>query len=84
MLGLAVVELGGGRRRASDKIDHAVGLSQLAGKGARLGRDRPLCIIHARDEASFARAEKLVRQAYRLGEAPGAAPAVRGWIGPPA
>jgi thymidine phosphorylase len=81
-LGLAVVELGGGRRRASDKIDHVVGLSKLAGKGAKLDRDRPLCVIHARDEASFARAEQLVREAYRLGDAPAPMPAVRGTIGP--
>ena len=33
-LGLAVVELGGGRRRASDAIDPAVGLESLIGLGA--------------------------------------------------
>ncbi|QIG48653.1 thymidine phosphorylase [Nordella sp. HKS 07] len=69
-LGLAVIELGGGRRVASDRIDHAVGLTELAGKTASVGRDRPLALIHARDEASFARAAAMVRGAYRLGEAP--------------
>ena len=37
-LGLAVIELGGGRRVASDRIDHRVGLSHLLGKGARADR----------------------------------------------
>jgi hypothetical protein len=39
-------------------------------------------LIHARDEASFARAEKLVREAYALGEAPPPTPVVKGRIGP--
>lgn len=69
-LGLAVIELGGGRRVASDKIDHAVGLTELLGLGTPVERDRPLALIHARDEESFARAAAMVRGAYRLGEAP--------------
>ncbi|MFZ5674048.1 MAG: thymidine phosphorylase [Pseudomonadota bacterium] len=69
-LGLAVIELGGGRRVASDRIDHAVGLTGLAGLGASVGRDRPLALIHARDEASFARAAGIVRGSYRVGPAP--------------
>jgi thymidine phosphorylase len=69
-LGLAVIELGGGRRVAGDKIDHAVGLTELKGLGAEVGRDGPLAMIHARDEASFARAAHIVRSSYRLGAAP--------------
>ena len=37
-LGIAVIELGGGRRVASDKIDPAVGLTGLAGVAAHVGR----------------------------------------------
>jgi thymidine phosphorylase len=70
-LGLAVIELGGGRRVASDRIDHRVGLSDLLGKGARAGREAPLCLIHAADEASFAKAAEIVKGAYSLGEPPG-------------
>jgi thymidine phosphorylase len=70
-LGLAVIELGGGRRVASDAIDHRVGLSALPGKGARIERGAPLCLIHAADEAGFERAAAIVRNAYVLGEAPG-------------
>lgn len=66
-LGLAVIELGGGRRVASDKIDHRVGLSDLLCKGCRVG-DNPLGVVHAADEASFARAAEIVRNAYTVGE----------------
>ena len=70
-LGLAVIELGGGRRVASDVIDHRVGLSGLLGKGTHAAREMPLCFVHAADEASFARAATMVKEAYLIGEAPG-------------
>ena len=38
-VGLAVVELGGGRARAADAIDPAVGLTELAPIGAEVGAD---------------------------------------------
>ncbi len=66
-LGLAVIELGGGRRRAEDKIDHAVGLDQLLGKNFISDMNTPLCVIHASDEASFARAATIVKEAYTIG-----------------
>ena len=69
-LGLAVVELGGGRRRASDAIDHAVGLESLIGLGAAVEPDTPLARVHAADEAALQRAVARVRGAYRLDEAP--------------
>jgi len=81
-LGIAVIELGGGRRVASDSIDHAVGLTGLAGLGAKTGRDHPLGLIHARDEASFARAQAMVRKAYRLGGSPALSSPVLTRIGP--
>ncbi len=80
-LGLAVIELGGGRRVAADKIDHAVGLTGLAGKAAKVDKSTPLAIIHARDEASFTRAEKIIRAAYTLGIPKRATPCVIERIG---
>lgn len=67
-LGLAVIELGGGRRRAEDKIDHAVGLSNLLGVNFISDINTPLCMVHARDEESFKRAEKIIHSAYTIGE----------------
>ena len=48
-VGLAVVELGGGRSRAADEIDPAVGLTELAPIGAEVGPDAPLARVHARE-----------------------------------
>ncbi|MFN3686759.1 thymidine phosphorylase [Salinarimonas sp.] len=73
-VGVAVVALGGGRTRAEDAIDHSVGLVDLAGIGARVDAERPLAIVHARDEAGADAAAAALRAAYRIGEA---APAPR-------
>jgi thymidine phosphorylase len=69
-LGLAVIALGGGRTRVEDTIDHAVGLTELAGIGEEVGPNRPLCLVHARDEDSAVGAAKTLRRAYRLGDPP--------------
>ncbi len=69
-LGLAVIELGGGRRVAADKIDHAVGLDQLLGKGAFADKETPLAMIHAADKAGFERAAAIVKAAYKIGDKP--------------
>ncbi|MFJ5370272.1 thymidine phosphorylase, partial [Bosea sp. CER48] len=63
------VALGGGRVRPQDPIDHAVGIVELAGLGDRVGPDRPLGVVHARDEAGFVAASQRLRKAYRIGEA---------------
>ena len=69
-IGLAVVELGGGRRTAGDVIDPAVGLTELAGVGAEVGPDAPLAFVHARDEAAAAAAVARLQAAYRVADAP--------------
>jgi thymidine phosphorylase len=67
-LGLAVIRLGGGRSHPDAKIDHAVGLTDLAAKNAEVGPDRPLATIHARDDAAAAAAAEMLRSAYRCGD----------------
>ena len=69
-VGVAVVELGGGRRRASDSVDPAVGLTELAGVGEEVGAGRPLALVHARDEAAAEAAITRLTAAYRLAETP--------------
>lgn len=66
-VGLAVVDLGGGRTDPKAAIDPAVGFSALAEIGAAVGPGAPLAIIHARDEASAARASLRLQNAYRVG-----------------
>jgi thymidine phosphorylase len=67
-VGLAVVALGGGRTRPQDPVDHAVGLTELAGIGTVIDRERPLGIVHARSEEAAEAAARVVRAAYGLGE----------------
>ena len=69
-VGLAVVELGGGRVRPSDSIDPAVGLTELAGLGAQVSATAPLGRVHARDAAKAAAAAARLARAYRIGDAP--------------
>lgn len=68
-VGIAVVELGGGRRTAADVIDPAVGLTDLAGIGNRVDADAPIAIVHAKDEGAAERAAAALRDAYRIGDA---------------
>ncbi len=76
-MGLAVVELGGGRRNADDTIDYAVGLSQVAGLGQAVANDKPVCMVHARDEAGFELAAAEVRKAVVVSDSqPEAKPVV--------
>jgi thymidine phosphorylase len=49
-LGMAVVELGGGRRRTSDRIDHRVGLDGLLPLGTRVVKGQPIAMVHAANE----------------------------------
>jgi thymidine phosphorylase len=67
-IGVAVIELGGGRRVLNDKIDYSVGLTKLAPKGARVEKGEPLAIIHARDEAQAAHAIHKLQACYEFGE----------------
>jgi thymidine phosphorylase len=68
-LGLAVMELGGGRRRADDTIDYAVGLSDMVGIGASVDAHNPICLIHAASEDDAARVTSLVNDAVTVGDA---------------
>ncbi len=71
-VGMVVVALGGGRTRPQDPVDHAVGLTRLAGVGDAVGPDRPLAIVHARTQAQVAHAGELLQAAYRIGGRPAA------------
>ncbi|MCV6575247.1 MAG: thymidine phosphorylase [Cohaesibacter sp.] len=67
-VGISVVELGGGRRKSSDAIDHSVGLDKLAGIGQHLEKGQPLARVYAHNDDQVARASALVQQAYQIGE----------------
>lgn len=72
-VGVAVVELGGGRRNTGDIIDLAVGFEAVAGVGTELAPDTVLAKVHAKDDADASRAEASLRAAMVVSEAPPAA-----------
>ena len=67
-LGLAVVELGGGRRHAAHPVDHAVGLTEVRAIGDEVGPDRPLALVHARDETTLSAVTARLLAAYQLAD----------------
>jgi thymidine phosphorylase len=74
-VGIAIVNLGGGRAREDDVVDHSVGLTEVAALGERVEPGaRPLAILHARDDDSARRAADAVRGAYVLGDPPAEIP----------
>jgi thymidine phosphorylase len=68
-VGLVVVGLGGGRRRVEDKIDPAVGLSEVRGIGEPVSADTPLAIIHARGRDAAEHAAAALAAAFEVGDA---------------
>lgn len=76
-LGMAVVSLGGGRRQASDSIDYSVGLTDMVRLGDAVDSQRPLAVIHAKDEASWQEAAQAIKAAITVDSlAPAADPVI--------
>ena len=65
-VGLVVLSLGGGRTRADQAIDYAVGLSKMAAIGAEVGPGRPLALIHARNRTDAEQALAALQSAVKL------------------
>jgi pyrimidine-nucleoside phosphorylase len=69
-IGTAALELGAGRRTKDDEIDHAVGIVCVRKRGDSVAAGDVLAEVHARDEASAARAAEEVASAYALADEP--------------
>jgi thymidine phosphorylase len=67
-IGLAVVALGGGRRKPEDAVDHSVGITRLRPVGAEVKTGEALAIIHARSQADAEQAAAFIADAYVIGE----------------
>jgi thymidine phosphorylase len=67
-VGLAVIGLGGGRIRADQKIDHAVGFTNLAPVCASVKVGDPLAMVHARSKDAAHMAIKALQETYTFGE----------------
>ncbi|MDF1598741.1 thymidine phosphorylase [Mesorhizobium sp. YIM 152430] len=65
-IGLAVVELGGGRRRAEDAVDPTVGITRIVMPGEGVEKGAVLGLVHARSEAEAEQAADILRRSIRL------------------
>jgi thymidine phosphorylase len=76
-VGNAIIELGGGRLRVGEELDHSVGLSDVARVGTFLDSEVPLAIIHAATDDAALHVEQLLLGACTLEEeAPDLVPVV--------
>lgn len=76
-LGLVVVALGGGRRVESDRINPAVGLTDVVSLGAKIAQNQPLCTIHAASDEAAEEAAQAILQAITIGKKPDIQPLIR-------
>jgi thymidine phosphorylase len=65
-----VVKLGGGRSRADQKIDHAVGLDKIVKPGEPIKAGEPLLYVHVQSQAQFDQVEQMLRDAIVIAEQP--------------
>ncbi|TIX92387.1 thymidine phosphorylase [Rhizobium sp. P44RR-XXIV] len=75
-IGMSVIDLGGGRRRPQDKIDHRVGFSDILPLGRKVSKGDRIATVHATDEASAEKAVADLAANYSLVEAAPALPPV--------
>jgi pyrimidine-nucleoside phosphorylase len=68
--GHAIMALGGGRAAVTDKVDHAVGISDLIKIGEPVKPGALLCTLHVNDDTKGAKAEALVREAIAFSAQP--------------
>lgn len=73
-VGLTGVDLGGGRAKKGDPIDHAVGVVFHRKVGARVTRGEPLFTLHANDRAKFDAAKARLLAAITFSDAPPSPP----------
>lgn len=67
-VGNALIELGGGRREVGEKLNLAVGFTNIAPVGTMLDGERPLAIVHAATEDAADRASASLLQACKLAD----------------
>ncbi len=68
--GRAVLELGGGRRRKEDPIDHSVGVIVHYKVGELVQKDTPLFTIYANDSAQMEAARERLLAAHTFSDTP--------------
>jgi pyrimidine-nucleoside phosphorylase len=65
---LAALRLGAGRAKASDGVDHAVGVSELVKVGERVAAGAKLALVHANEAAAMSEARAMLARAISVGD----------------
>ncbi|MEM8581169.1 MAG: thymidine phosphorylase, partial [Pseudomonadota bacterium] len=81
-LGRTVVALGGGRQRETDRIDLAVGISEIVPLGTQVSKGTPLARVHAAREDAARTAVRDIQASFQIGAEVSDAPLILGEIGP--
>lgn len=69
-IGLAVVELGGGRMRADQTIDHSVGLTEIAELGQKIFQGDTLCVIRGKSQGDAEQVADKLQSSFHLSSDP--------------
>lgn len=69
-VGNAICELGGGRIKAEDSVDHAVGFESTIKVGDKIKRGQPIGVIYARRIADADSISESITNAYRISTDP--------------
>jgi thymidine phosphorylase len=69
-IGLLLIELGGGRRQASDVVDPSVGFTEVASVGQRVEAGDVLAYVHARSEPDAELAQRKLGELIGVTENP--------------
>jgi len=70
IVGETSVDLGAGRAKKGDQIDHAVGIEILREVGDHIKKGEDLLILHAADQESFERAKDRLLLAHKWSDSP--------------
>ena len=65
-LGLLLIELGGGRKQISDKIDFSVGLQGVIDVGSQVDKSTPILTVHAKSKESVDSIKKQMQECFKI------------------
>jgi thymidine phosphorylase len=69
-IGMSMVSLKAGRSKATDNIDHGVGLTSLVQIGQWIEIDQPLAFVHLHNTSDVSKIERELSQAITLSDTP--------------
>ena len=70
LIGMSLLELGGGRKRADDQLDLSVGFENILEIGSFVDKNTPLMRVHARSEESLEKIRPRLIEAFKVIEKP--------------